>query len=259
MKRVLYFLFFVYFPVAAQEEIKTTLINEIILNADAFISVDNFGNTYYTKNNVFYKTNGTQSTSYNNLQLGSLYSVNTFNPLKTNLFYKDFNTVILLDNRLAEIFKIDFNTLVPYKNVSFISAGYDNSLWIFNQDLQQLELFDYKLKNSKVKTVPVQSSVLDLKSNYNYCWLLTENFLYQYNYFGRLIKKIKNNGFIAIAENNDTIILKKEQSLFYLNENSDTIIPINTGNLFINDFFVIGETLYIYTKETLHLFQLKTH
>ena len=78
------------------------------------------------------------------VQLGNITSANAFNPLKINLFYKNFNTVIILDNRLAEIFKIDFNTVQPYKNVSHISTGYDNTLWIFNPDLQQLELFDYK-------------------------------------------------------------------------------------------------------------------
>ena len=60
------------------------------------------------------------------------------------MFYKDFNTVVILDNRLAEIYKIDFNTKQPYKNVSHITTGYDNALWLFNSDLQILELYDYK-------------------------------------------------------------------------------------------------------------------
>jgi hypothetical protein len=148
--------------------------------------------------------------------LGDIASAIAFNPLKINLLYSDFNTVIILDNRLAEIFKIDFNALSPYKNVSHISTGHDNTIWLFNQDLQKLELFDYKTRTNRAQTVPVQSRVLDLKSNYNFCWLLTKNYLYVYNYFGSLIKKIKNIGYTALTETNEDVIFYSEDSLFYL-------------------------------------------
>src|SRR5690606_38794399 len=120
---------------------------------------------------------------YNNFQLGDITSVNTFNPLKINVFYRDFNTVVVLNNSLTEIFKIDFNTIQPYKNVTHISSGFDNTLWIFNQDTQNLELYDYKTNTARAKTLPIKGSVLDLKSNHDTCWLLTKNHLYVYNYF----------------------------------------------------------------------------
>ncbi|MCF7559161.1 hypothetical protein L3X39_00810 [Sabulilitoribacter multivorans] len=241
----------------AQESIEASFINQTTLNADIIIDIDNFETTYFVNNNVFYKKTNAKTITYNNIQLGNITSVNAFNPLKINLFYKDFNTIIILDNRLAEIFKIDFNGLVPYKNVSHISTGYDNTLWLFNQDLQKLELFDYKTKTTRAQTVPVQSAILDLKSNYNYCWLLTENNLYVYNYFGSLVKKIKNEGYTALAESNENIILKKDNSLFYLKKDSDVPHPIKIPNLLINQFFVTNETLYIYNNEILQQFQLK--
>ena len=43
------------------------------------------------------------------MQLGEISSIDAFNALKTTVFYRDFNTVIILDNRLSEIMKIDFN------------------------------------------------------------------------------------------------------------------------------------------------------
>ncbi|OBQ56557.1 hypothetical protein JJL45_12895 [Tamlana sp. s12] len=257
MKYTCFILFFFTALLFGQTTIETEFIKKIELKVDAFISIDNFGTTYYITNNVFHKKDKGQTTNFSALQLGSLYEANVFNPLKINLFYKDFNTVIILDNRLAEIFKIDFNQITPYKNVSKISTGYDNMIWIFNQDQQKLELFDYKSKTTRAQTVPVQSAVLDLKSNYNYCWLLTEKFLYVYNYFGSLIKKTENKGFTAMVESNENIILKKENSLFYLKKNSDTINALDTGNLLINDFFVTNETLYIYSNESVHQFKLK--
>jgi hypothetical protein len=257
MKQICYILFFISLATIAQQPIEISLVKKTDIVLDTLVTVDNFGTIFYLKDNVILKKTKDKTITYNNLQLGHIASANAFNPLKINLLYSDFNTVIILDNRLAEIFKIDFNALSPYKNVSHISTGHDNTIWLFNQDLQKLELFDYKTRTNRAQTVPVQSRVLDLKSNYNFCWLLTKNYLYVYNYFGSLIKKIKNIGYTALTETNEDVILKREDSLFYLKKNSHNIIPINTGNLLISQFFATNETLYIYGSKTLQEFQLK--
>lgn len=241
----------------SQEIIEPKFIKKTSLNAETLVSADNFKNQYYINNNVFNKKSNTQTITYNNLQLGNLESANTFNPLKINLFYKDFNTVIILDNRLAEIFKIDFNTISEYKNVSHIATGHDNTIWIFNQDTQQLELYDYKQNTSRAQALPIQSGVLDLKSNYNTCWLLTKKHLYIYNYFGSLLKKTKNDGFSSLAESNQNIILKKDNTLYYLKKNTENPIRISTPNLLIKQFFVTNETLYIYNNESIYEYQIK--
>lgn len=257
MKNLIYFFFIYSISIGAQEPIAATFIKKSNLKVDALISIDNFGTSYYLKNNIFYKEINNKAISYNNLQLGTLHTANAFNPLKINLFYKDFNTIIILDNRLAEIFKIDFNTLPDYKNVSHVTTGHDNTLWIFNQDLQRLELFDYKTETTRAQTVPVQSAVLDITSNFSSCFLLTEKYLYIYNYFGSLRKKIKNTGYTALAESNENIIFKKENALFFMKKNQDSIHPILTSNLLINHFFVTNESLYLYQPEILQEFHLK--
>ena len=257
MKYTIYLFLCLSVSISAQKPIETQALSNTPLDADTLVSVDNFGTTYFIKNDVFYKKTSTNNITYNNVQLSNLYSANAFNPLKINLFYKDFNTVIILDNRLAEIYKVDFNALTPYKNVTHISTGHDNTIWLFNQDLQKLEVFDYKTNTTRAQTVPVNSPVLDLKSNYNFCWLLTKNYLFIYNYFGSLIQKIQNNGYTNMVESNGNIILKKDNSLFYLKKNQDQIIPIETPNLLIKQFFVTNETLYIYNTKILQQFQLK--
>ncbi len=243
----------------AQNTIQAKLFKSLDFPSDYIVAVDNFGTTYYTTNNTFYKKTKDNTLSYNNLQLGDLFSINTFNPLKINLFYRDFNTVIILDNRLAEVHKMDFNSIQPYKNITHISSGFDNTLWVFNQDTQQLELYNYKNNTTKARSLPIQSNVLDLKSNYNSAWLLTEDYIYQYNYFGNLLLKIKNNGFTKLTQSNNDIILKKENDLYFLGENSKTTIFIELPKFLINQFFVVNETLYIYHHQTLEQFQLKTN
>jgi hypothetical protein len=120
-----------------------------------------------------------------------------------------------------------------------------------------LELYDYKANTIRATTIPVQSNVLDIKSNYNYCWLLTENGLYTYNYFGGVISILKNEGYTEIAEDNGNLILKTETQLYYLTKETNVLIPIKLPELLINRFLLTNETLYIYDGETLHQFQLK--
>jgi len=258
MKQLLYLLFFLTATSFSQETLNTSFIKKIKLSADSFIGTDAFNALYYTKNNVLIKTDGKKEITYSNIQLGNITSANVFNPLKINLFYQAFNTLIILDNRLADVSKIDFNSNKNYKNITHISTGSDNTIWVFNQDLQQVELYDYKTNNSRATAQPVQSSVLDFTSNYNTCWLLTKNFLYKYNYFGSLVYKIKNEGFLAISESNENIVIKKADRLLYVSKNSKNTEEIQIPNLLIKQFFLTNGILYIYDGEFLHYYQLKT-
>ena len=221
------------------------------------IYIDDFNTSYFLRDNTLYKNSNGTVINYSNVQLGKLESVNLFNPLKINLFYKDFNTVIILDNRLAEIFKIDFNASQSYKNVLLVSTGSDNTIWIYNQEMQRLELFDYKTKKLRATTIPIQSNVLDLKSDYNFCWLLTEDYIYEFNYFGILIQKIENEGFTSLEQIKGNLILRKKNDLFYLRKDAKKPIHINLPKLLINAFFAKGETLYIYDTNSLYKYQLK--
>ncbi|TCK67479.1 hypothetical protein DFQ05_1255 [Winogradskyella wandonensis] len=259
MKRIFYIILCLCSFSFSQENIELKLEATAELKAYKIFGVDTFGTLYYSdKNHSFYKKSTDTIISYANFQLGEISSANTFNPLKINLFYQDFNTMVVLDNRLAEITKVDFNTLSDYKNVTLISTGYDNFIWLFNQDLQQLELFDYLSKKTRIKTVPVQSQALSLKSDYNYCYLLTENYLYVYSYFGSLIHKIENNNFTDMAFSKGQLILKSGNNLFLLAKNSKELKTINTEDLLINQFLVTDETLYIYNDEKLRRYQLKS-
>lgn len=259
MKRLLFLFCLMNTILYSQERsIRVKQIETQPFKANSISSIDNFGTVYYArKDNWFIKKSKDTTLTYSNIQLGAISTADAFNPLKINLFYKDFNTIVILDNRLAEIFKVDFNLLQDYKNVTFVSTGFDNSVWVFNLDTQQLELFNYKTRTTKIKTVPIQDEVLDLKSNYNSAWLLTDRYLYIYNYFGSLISKIENTGFESIAISAGNAILKKGQTLYFLEKNKDIPVELYTTELLIKQFLLTNESLYIYDGEMLHHFQLK--
>lgn len=258
MIRQFFFLFLLSLTSFAQKGfIETELVSKTSLNVDKSIGIDKFGSNYYTIGNTLYKITKKDTLNYSNYQLGDITTINIFNPLKISLFYQEFNTAVILDNRLSEIFKIDFNTKTPYKNISHISTGFDNTLWVFNQDIQALQLYNYKTNRTLVTTLPVESEVLSMVSNYNQCWLLTEKFLYTYNYQGSLISKMKNEGFTHMYLDNGNILLKRKNHLFFMKKNSDILLKIKTPELLIKQFYLTNETLYIYDLNFLYQLQLK--
>ncbi len=259
MTFIKYILFLFSLTVFSQNTITTTLLNQTTLDVDILVHIDNFKTSFTVNKNVLSKTNDNNKYSYSNIQLNQITSANAFNPLKINVFYKDFNSAIILDNRLAEITKIDFNTLNPFRVVTHISTGNDTTIWLFNQNTLQIELFDYKTNKSRITSLPIDSDIIDLKSNFNFCWALTKQYIYRFNYVGSMIEKIVNDGYTKMEEDNGNIYLLKENTLYFKSKNNSNIEEIKLPKLLINQFFVTNETLYIYTDGILQQFQLKTN
>jgi len=259
MQLIKYIIFFLSFSMLCQENVSTTLIAKTKLDLKSLVQIDNFGALYYIKENTFSIQNKTNTLNYSNVQLGQINSANAFNPLKVNVFYRNFNTTVILDNRLAEIVKVNFSNLQPFRDITHISTGNDNTIWAFNQNTQQLELFDYITNKTRAKTLPIDGNVINIYSNYNFCWIMTESFIYCYNYFGSLISKTINNGFSALKENNGNLYFLKQNRLFLKAKNSSKIQTLKLPQLLIKQFFVTNETVYIYDGKFLYHYQLKTN
>ena len=87
--------------------------------------------------------------------------------------------------------------------------------------------------------------------------MLTENYLYIYNYFGSLIAKHRNDGFKKLAFSEAHLLLQKDAKLYILSKNETEIQPIKHPNLLINQYLVTNETLYIYEDKILRQYQIK--
>ena len=242
---------------AAQSDFALEKTGESSFDSDRLVKIDNFGTIYHIKGQEFIKSSRGTDINFSNIQLGEISTADAFNPLKINIYYEVFNTVIILDNRLAEIAIIKFNEISPFRLSTLVSTGYDNSIWIYNQNTQQLELYDYIADRTRVNTLPLEGNALDLCSNFNYSYFLTDQALYTFNYFGNLVSKVSNPGFTEIAESNGMLIGKQGNDLQVLNKNTGTFQSLELPELLIKQFFLTDETLYIYDGENLHQFQLK--
>jgi len=172
--------------------------------ADHFYGLDDFNNVYYSKNNVFYKrgllsSKATSSQQFYDVQLGELSSVDLINPLKILLFYRDTQTVVLLDNRLNESLRIQLSELKPYRYFEFVSLAGERQLWLYNMDQQRLEVFDYTQNKLILSSPVIQDNVNHLLSDYNYCHLITDLGVLSYNKYGSQTASL-NLPSIALAD-----------------------------------------------------------
>ncbi|PWA06607.1 hypothetical protein [Flavobacterium psychrotolerans] len=244
------FLFFQMGTVSCQEKKwLATKIDTLQFQADSFIGFDTFGAYYYIKNNVLIKKNKTKTWQYKNLSLNKISKVDLQNPLNLVVFYENFNTVVLLDNQLNEIQKINFseNTIPILATATGLAFG--NRLWIYNSLAQQIGLYDYLKSEFKTITVPFIGNIKPYDTNYNYFQWIDENQNWsRCNIFGKVTVLGKVPEFDLIQAISDSeIVYKKGDTLYYytLNGNKTTIIHFNEKTF--ESFYYKDQILSIFT------------
>lgn len=226
------------------------------LQADHLMGVDHFGNTYFTRDSVLHKQGPDGTYQYTNFQLGEITSVDIVNPLKIIVFYKDVNTVVLLDNRLSEIELINFNTIPDFLNVAAATNAGNNRLWIFNMDTQQLELFNYRTTTNTVLSQPFPGNLLHLVSDFNYCYTLTDKKLRLFNPYGSMLSEMPSEGFEKLFFGNDRLIGLKKDSLYIHTKEGFYPLNIPSPENPIKDLVLRADLVYIYDGNTVHKFSL---
>lgn len=248
------FLLIISTAVSAQE-LSAKLKSKTPLKKVEFVGVDKYENTYTIHNDVFHKT-GENDFQFSDIQLGELTSADILNPLKIVLFYESMNTVVLLDDKLNEINRINFNTLPNFRNVGFATKANQNNLWIFNMDLQELELFDYKNQKVVAHTQPLDDEIVQQQSNFNFCWLLTKSKLKRYNSYGSFIDEYPVDDSTKISNHNQRLMALHDKKLSILLKGETDFHPISMPEIAIKDFYLTGENLYLYDGDFLYHFHL---
>jgi len=233
-------------------------VEETILKADTFIGIDNYQSLYFIKDQVIFKEGNEGDFTFNDFQLGEVSSVDIINPLKIIVFYEDTNTVVMLDNRLSEIERIQFNMLPEFIHAGAVTNAGNNQLWIFNINSQELQLYNYRVNTKTSNTIPLEGEIISQKSNFNFCYLITKNSLQKFNNYGSLIYKLEPYKSSKVTHESDALIIFYENELYYIDENNLVPIKINTSEITVKDLQLSQDFLYIYNGEKLLKYSL-TH
>lgn len=260
MKNIFNYLFFLAsFSLFAQTNYTCNKLDSLFLEkVEGYIGRDNFQNYYYTSNNQLLKKNKEKTYNYKNLSLGKIHDIAIENPLQIVLLYKNFNTVVLLDNQLNEVQRIDFNTINSFLTITSVGFGGQNKLWFFDSNSQKIGLYDLITSSVKFLSNPFKGNVSKKMASYNFFYFLNENNEYQsISIFG----KIENLG--KIPENDDFCFLD-ESKIVFTNNNSffiydfslKTISKLNISEKSFEKFFFKDGILSIFTENKIINYQI---
>lgn len=236
---------------AQEQKIQASPVSIQKIDADFLIGMDGLENSYFIKNNVFYKKHKSEIWEYKNPALGTISKIYIQNPLKIVLFYGDFNTIITLDNQLNETHKINFsgNEIPILVKATGISS--QNKLWIYNSLSQQIGLFDYLKNTYQTITPPIKGTLKHYESDFNTFQWIDENLnWYSCSIYGKItaLGKVPNFDQIQLISNTD-LIYKKNNLIYYFNliENKNYLIELDKKTF---DFFYYkDQILSIFTNQ----------
>ena len=259
MRLQLLFLFVFFNSYLAYNQITLKKIDSIKYeNSYRLISVDNLEEFYFLEG---YNLRKGEDYVFSDSSLGPLSKVDIYNNFKLKLWYSSFNTLVILDNFLNEITRIDFNKISSLFEIANISSANENNVWVFDESVMRIKKFDFfkKVFIEKIET-QIEGNLIEMKSNYNYLWVLTEKYFYKISYNGLIIFKTENEyEYSKLGFYNDNVFLSNSSEIFHFKNKEELLLKINLEKLFIKDFFVINETLYIYDEDFLNKYLILTN
>ncbi|WP_339611231.1 hypothetical protein [uncultured Planktosalinus sp.] len=256
MKALLFFIVLFSVTGFAQGSFTLEPVEQFPLKANRFIGVDHLGSYYSVSNNTLFKKAGTEVFQYKDFQLGVPGAVDLLNPLKITLFYPAYQTAVILDNKLNEIKRISFAMKPPFLNIKNATTANDNRLWVFNEDSQQLELYNFRDQINKVLSRPISETYQGQLSDYNYCYVFTETQLRLYNIYGSLLRRISLENIEKSSLSGERLMVLSDKQLNLFSQQLEQKDAVKTPEITIKDLFLSGEFLYIYDGEIIHKMKL---
>ena len=237
-----------------------TKTDTLQVEADTYLGFDSFGAYYFLKNNVFIKKTKSKTWQYKNLSLGKIAKVAIQNPLNIVLFYENFNTVVLLDNQLNEIQKINFSEASVPIVVAATGIAFGNRLWIYNSLLQQIGLFDYLKSDFKTITPPFPGVLKYYESDFNsFRWIDENQNWYQTTIYGNvsLQGKVPDSDQTQMISESELIFKKKEALYYYSTSNAKSNL-IDIDEKTFKNFYYKDQILSIFTSQGITNYKITT-
>ena len=234
----------------SQQSIATTKMNSFQLATETFLGFDNQQNFYSLKENVLSKNNFKQNFEYKNVSLGKITKIDFQNPLQIVVFYKNFNTVVLLDNQLNEIKKIDFNLQSHPINLEAVALSSQNQLWFYDGISSKIGLYSLKNGNFKWISTALAQPIKNHHATYtHFYWLDARNNFYSISIYGAIESLGNFPNLESVQLINEHVALYSFENQLYCYEiKTKQARKIEIAEKLIANFFFADGILAIFTQ-----------
>jgi hypothetical protein len=227
-----------------------------------FAGTDAFGWQYTIADNEFRKHKDNTVLKYKNVALGDIYRADLQNPLQIVLFYKKFNTVVLLDNQLNETLVINFSNLPnnqPELIVEAAGLASQNRLWLYDITTQQIGLYDTARHTFRTVTPPFKDGLKFYQSDYNYFyWIDNTGKCWAVNLFGTVTLLGPVPDFTAAQLlDASNILISTADGLYEYNLPQQSFKKVQVVEKSFSSFYYKDQILSIFTNDEIIQYKIK--
>jgi hypothetical protein len=215
-----------------------------------YIGTDAFGWEYTIAENEFRKSKDGKTLKYKNVALGEIYKADLQSPLQLVLFYRRFNTVVLLDNQLNQTAVINFSELPVGVIAEAVGLASQNRLWLYDVTTQQIGLYDPVRNNFRSLTPPFNDGIKYYQSDYNYFyWIDNTGKCFELNLFGKVralgpVPAFSQAQFITPG----LLLYTKDNSLYLYNLAEKSTQHVDIAEKSFVSFYYASQILSIFTE-----------
>jgi len=229
--------------------------------------VDNLNNIYLVNHNNGLKKldDKLDSTAvFNDVRrYGDIYSLDVSNPLKIIVYYKDFNTILVLDRFLNTRNTIDLRK-AGILQAKAVAQSYDNNYWVFDE------------LDNKIKKVDDNGTVLQESADFRMLFqeqyepakiIDSDGLLYLYDakngwlvfdYYGAFKQRIQVKGWMDVQIANKTVQGHDDTFLYFANPAALNIQQVRV-NIPLSPMLKmqrVANNFFILTKDGLSIYSL---
>ena len=223
-----------------------------------FLGKDVLDNSYWVTRNVVKKSRGSHVVSFSESALGNVYHVDLSSPVELGVFYKDFNTWVVLDQNLVFVQEYDFSKLLATYEVVFAAKSIRNTFWIVDQLGKSVNRYDpLRAQVTKVYSfISEEVKAYSSDSNHLY-WVTTTNELQGVDVYGNKVLSVKIPFYDALQViDHKTILYSYQNKLFYYDIEKSQSSEIRLRDKSISGFFFGSQKLSIFGNRILNNYHL---
>lgn len=217
------------------------------------VEVDRLGNIYLMKDNVVTKYDAEMNflCSYDNYPAGSMSSLDVSNPFKVIVFYSEFNKLIYLDSKLAELLSPLMLDDAGLYNIKVVCSSVFGGFWVFDSQNSCVRRVNPNLEVSQQGTNIYDrlgdAEVLAMRESINYIFLLTDDGkVLVLDKFGNFYRAIETEGECTdFCIDNDILYYSRNGEIVAYDVVDDKIVPIPTGGEKAEKFRIRHDLLYL--------------
>jgi hypothetical protein len=145
IQKIITFIFFtLLFPVLYAQDTASLLLVKKLEIKTRFVEVDRLQQIYAVSDDhtlMKFSASGEFQKSFNENNLGAISSVDVSNPFQPMVFYNEYQTAVVLDRSLSELYRFRLSEL-NFTQIDALALSSDNMLWLYDPNNFKLIKFE---------------------------------------------------------------------------------------------------------------------